>query len=114
MEQPKKQTITTGNGSTKTPILANENDPMAGALKPSPASTSTAEGSTKPVTLAEALALWQTLCFDLLSMGCKTLIKTRGNNAYMILSLPDGNQLEISDTGHFLLNGSPVVLGGEK
>lgn len=104
-----KQEINTGSGPTETPILANVNVPTAEGSKPSQVPTSIAEGSTKPVSLPEALSLLQTNCFDLRSMGCRVSILARNDRLYVILAVPDG-QLKMAD-GHILLNEKPVVLG---
>lgn len=110
MAKQKKQVITTGNGSIK-PILAEEKDHTAVQLQPSPASTSIGEGSTKPVSIQEALSLLQTLCFDLRSMGSQVSILAKGRRLYIILEAPASiATLQMVD-GHIEANGKPVLLG---
>ena len=110
MAKQKKQVITTGNGSIK-PILAEGKDPMEAQLQPSPASTSIGEGSTKPVSIQEALSLLQTLCFDLRSMGSQVSILAKGRRLYIILEAPASiATLQMVD-GHIEANGKPVLLG---
>lgn len=111
MAHSKKQNITIGNGSTKTPILASENAPTVGGLKPSQPLTSIGEGSTKPVSIPEALSLLQTLCFDLRGLGCEMAILARGNRLYVIGAIPASIGTLAMDEGHIELNGKPVVLG---
>lgn len=111
MDQSEKQDTTTGSGSTKTPILANEKDPTAEKSKPSRKPTSIEDGSTKPRSLAEALSLLQTNCFDLRSMSCEVSILARGRRIYIIASVPsDTGELNIED-GHITIAGKPVLLG---
>ena len=111
MANSKKRDTTTGNGSTKNPILASENVPTAGRLEQSQPLTSIGEGSTKPRSLAEALSLWQTNCFDLRSMGCEVTILARGKRLYMILAVPpDTGNLDV-EQGHITIAGKPVLLG---
>ena len=110
MAKHKKQFITTGNGSIK-PILAEEKDPTAAQSQQSPASTSIGEGSTKPVSIQEALSLLQTLCFDLRSMGSQVSILAKGKRLYIILEAPASiATLQMVD-GHIEANGKPVLLG---
>ena len=110
MAKQKKQVITTGNGSTK-PILAEGKDPTAEQLQQFPASTSIGEGSTKPVSIQEALSLLQTLCFDLRSMGSQVSILAKGKRLYIILEAPASiATLQMVD-GHIEANGKPVLLG---
>ena len=112
MANSKKQDTNTGNGRTKTPILASEKDPTAEQSKPSQPRTSIGEGSTKPVSIPEALSLLQTLCLDLRSMDCEVAILAKGNRVYVIGAIPASiGNLKMSDTGHILLNGKPVLLG---
>lgn len=114
MAHSKRQNISIGNGSTKTPILASGKDPTAAHLQPSPASTSIESGSTKPLSIAEALSLLQTLCFDLRSMECEISILARGNRLYMIAQVPTSIGQMATEDGHIILNGRPVILAGDK
>jgi hypothetical protein len=110
MAHSKKQNTSIGNGHTKTPILASEKDHTAGQLQPSQVFTSIESGSTKPLSIAEALSLLQTLCFDLRSMGCEVSILARNNMIYLIGKTPASiGQLATKD-GHILINGRPVIL----
>jgi len=111
MAHSKKQNITIGNGSTKTPLLASEKDLTAGGLQPSQPLTSIGEGSTKPVSLPEALSLLQTLCFDLRGLGCEMAILARGNRLYIIGAIPASSGILTMDEGHIHLNDKPVLLG---
>ncbi len=112
MAQPRKQDTTTGNGYSKTPILAQEKDLTAVQSKPSQQPTSIAVGSTKPVSIPEALSLLQTLCLDLRSLGCETSILARNGRIYVISNVPpDTGAVGMSDTGHILLDSKPVLLG---
>lgn len=112
MANSKRQDTNTGNGHTKTPILASEKDHTGEQLKPSQPRTSIGEGSTKPVSIPEALSLLQTLCLDLRSLDCEVAILAKGNRLYMIGAIPASiGSLKMSDTGHILLNGKPVLLG---
>jgi hypothetical protein len=108
MVQPRKQDTFIGNGHIKTPILARENDPMAVQLKPFQASTSIESGSTKPVSLKEALSLLQTLCLDLRSMGCEISIATRNSHFYIIGKINTG--ILTMNRGHICIDGKPVSL----
>lgn len=111
MARSNAQDITTGNGGGKTPIQASDPQNTAEKSKPSRKPTSIGEGSTKPVSLPEALSLLQTNCFDLRSMGCEVSILARGKRLYVILAVPpDTGNLEIED-GHITIAGKPVLLG---
>lgn len=106
MEQRKKQDISTGNGAGK-PILAGSQN-TGEASKLSPKSTKIGQGSTKPVSLPEALSLLQTLCLDLRSLDCETAILARNNRLYVVISTPsDTGKLSFSG-GHIMLNNQPV------
>ena len=108
MAKPRKQDTTTGNGFTKTPILASGHDPTEAQLPPSQRPTSIGEGSTKPVSITEALSLLQTLCLDLRSLDCHTAILAKDRRAYIILEVPASiGDLSMKD-GHIALDGVPV------
>ena len=111
MVQPKKQDITIGNGSTKTPILASANAPTVDLLQPSQMPTSIESGSTKPLSVPEALSLLQTLCFDLRSMGCELAILANKNRLYIVLDPPASIESMDMKNGHITINGKPVSLG---
>lgn len=111
MVNSKKQDITTGSGSTGTPILANAKDLMAEKSAPSLPPTSIAEGNTKPRSLAEALSLLQTNCFDLRSLGCEVSILARKNRIYIIAAIPSDTGVLAMIEGHITINGKPVLLG---
>jgi len=110
MAHSKRQNISIGNGRTKTPILASAKDPTAALLQPSPVSTSIESGSTKPLSIAEALSLLQTLCFDLRSMGCEVSILARKTRVYSIIQLPASIGQLATEDGHIIINGRPVIL----
>lgn len=102
----KKQGITTGSGVTK-PILAGK-DHTAEGLKPSQASTSIAEGSTKPVSIQEALSLLQTICLDLRAMGSEVSILAKDKRVYVVIEVPASiGKMGMKD-GHITENGLPV------
>lgn len=111
MAKSKRRDTDTGNGHTKTPILATEKDPTAGELKPSRTHTSIGDGSTKPVSMAEALSLLQTICFDLQSLGCKLQMVTRNNRFYLIGEVSASIGVLGLTEGHITLNNKPVLLG---
>lgn len=108
MEQPKRQDTTTGNGHTKTPILASGADPTAGKSKPSHKPTSIGAGSTKPVTLTEALSLLQTLCLDLRSLNCEVMILAKDNRFYIVGAIPASIGKMTIKNGHIAINDVPV------
>ena len=112
MAHGRKQDTNTGNGSNgKQPILASESasDPTAGGLKLSPASTEIERGSTKPVSVAEALSLLQTLCSDLPSLECKTAILAVDGRLYIRIIPPASIGEATFSDGHIRLDGVPVL-----
>ena len=110
MAKPRKQVITTGNGSTK-PILAQGKDPTAEQSQPSQPLTSIGVESMKPVSIPEALSLLQTLCLDLRALGCEMAILARNNRLYIIGAIPASIGKLAMDEGHITINGFPVLLG---
>jgi len=111
MERGKRQDTNTGSGSNGKPsILASESasDPMAAESKPSQVSTEIERGSTKPVSVAEALSLLQTLCSDLPSLGCKTAILAVEGRLYVRIIPPASIGKATFSDGHIRLNGLPV------
>ena len=110
MAHSKKQGTTTGSGHTKTLIPASGNGLTAGESILSQPPTSIEEGSTKPRSLAEALSLWQTTCFDLRSLGCKVAILARKQRLYLIAELPPDTGTVEMENGHITIAGKPVVL----
>lgn len=111
MESLGKPDTTTGNGPTATPILASESGPTAEPSKQSPPPTSIESGSTKPLSLPEALSLLQTNCFDLRSLNCEVAILARNRRIYVIVEVPpDTGNIGIED-GHITLNSQPVSKG---
>lgn len=111
MEKPKKQGITTGDGHSKTPILARENAPMEGQSPQSQTSTSIAEGSTKPLSVSEALSLLQSICLDLRELQCPTSILTVNNAIYIRIKMPVSIEALAIKDGHIWLDGLPVSAG---
>ena len=111
MAHSKKQDIIIGNGSTGTPILDQEKDPTAAVSILSPQPTSIESGSTKPRSLAEALSLLQTNCFDLRGFKCEVSILARGKRLYIIATLPPDTGLLDIEHGHITIAGKPVILG---
>jgi hypothetical protein len=108
MVQPKKQDIIIGNGSTKTPILASANAPTEAQSQPVQQPTSIESGSTKPLSVPEALSLLQTLCFDLRSMGCELAILANKNRIYIVLDPPASIGKVEMKSGHITINNKPV------
>ena len=108
MVQPKRHATNTGNIAGKAPILANAKQNMAVGLKPSQASIEDGQNVTKPVSVAEALSLWQTACFDLQSYGFKAAILARDNRLFMILAPPASIGKLTFENGHLKLDGLPV------
>lgn len=107
MAQQKKQVTYIGNGSGN-PILARENAGMAGELKPSQSDTGKGQNGTKPLSVTEALSLWQTACFDLQSFGFQTAILAE-NNAVFLLLVPPASIGKLTFEGKKLrLDGLPV------
>lgn len=108
MAQSKRPATNTGNTDGKVPILANVKLNTAEGLKPSQASIEPAQSDTKPVSVAEALSLWQTACFDLQSHGFKVAILARDNRIFMLLAPPASiGNVTFSD-GHLRIDGLPV------
>jgi hypothetical protein len=111
MAKQKKLVGTTGNGHIKTPILESESVHTEVQLKQSQQRTSIAEGSTKPVSIQEALSLLQTLCLDLRSLGCQVSILAKDNRLYLVSETPASiGKLAMKD-GHITINNKPVLLG---
>ena len=112
MVHGRKQDINTGSGSNgkKTPILASGDalDHTAGDLIPSQVSTEIERGSTKPVSVPEALSLLQTLFLDLQSLGCKTAILAVEGRLYIRVLPPASIGKATFLDGHIRLDGVPV------
>ena len=108
MAKSRKQGINTGSTAGKAPILASEKPNTAEDLKPSQASIEDGQNVTKPVSVAEALSLWQTACFDLQSYGFKAAILARDNRIFMILAPPASIGKLTFENGHLKLDGLPV------
>lgn len=111
MAQGKRQDITTGSGlyGEKTPILAKEkeSDLMAEELKQSPHSASIAAGSTKPLSIPEAVSSLQTICLDLRALKCQTVILARNNVLTIAILAPASIEFTV-ENGHVQMNGVPV------
>lgn len=111
MARGKRPDTNTGNGlNGLNPILASGkgSGPTEEGSKLSQTYIETAQGSTKPVSLAEALSLLQTLCLDLRSLGCETAILAKDKRFYMILSVPhDTGKLSYS-AGNIMIDNVPV------
>lgn len=108
MDKPKKQVMPIGNGSGKTPILASGVEATAELSQPSRPDTGKGLKNTKPVSLREALSLWQTACFDLQSYGFKTAILAENNDVLLLISPPASIGLLTVKNGHILIDGLPV------
>lgn len=109
MDKQRKLEDTIGNGSTKSPILVSAEDPMAAQSKPSQPLTSIGEGSTKPVTIAEALSLLQTLTLDMRSLNCRAAILARKGRIYFVIEPPASIGEVGVNLGHVTINNKPVV-----
>lgn len=108
MAHGKKRVTSIGNTDGKAPILAQENPSMADGSKPSLPDTGKGQSGTKPLSVAEALSLWQTSCFDLQSFGFRTAILARDNRIFVIFEAPASiGDLTIKN-GHVYLNDLPV------
>ena len=83
-------------------------DAPADGLKQSPPDTGKGQSGTKPLSVAEALSLWQTACFDLQSYGFKAAILARDNRIFMILAPPASIGKLTFENGHLKLDGLPV------
>ena len=108
MAQPKRQATNTGNIAGKAPILASAKQSTADDSKPSQASIGVGQNDTKPVSVAEALSLWQTACFDLQSSGFKLAILARDNKVFMLLAPPASIGNITFEAGHLRIEGKPV------
>ena len=111
MAHSKKQDTNIGSGFTKTPILATEKDHTAGVLKPSQPLTSIGAGSTKPVSILEALSLLQTLGLDLRGLSCEVSILAKGQMVYFIAKMPASIGILGMSEGHITANNTPVSIG---
>lgn len=96
MEDLSKQDITTGSGTTVTPILARENAPteaqsnqLPEADSIEPASIAKQTNGTKPQTLNETVSLLQTDCFDLKEFGCRVVILAKEGRLYFVIEHPE-------------------------
>lgn len=110
METQKKQGIDTGSGHTQSnQILAGSvSASTAEQSKPSQKSTSIAAGSTKPLSIPEALSLIQTLLRDLRGMGVKVAIIPM--SARLFIGIDTGSLGEIGFLdGHITFNKVPVL-----
>ena len=108
MAKQRKQETIIGSTAGKAPILASEKQSTAGGLKQSPPDTGKGQNGTKPLSVAEALSLWQTACFDLQSYGFKAAILARDNRVFMILAPPASIGKLTFENGHLKLDGLPV------
>lgn len=108
MARQRKQATTTGSIGGKAPILASEKPNTAGELKQSRPDTGSGQSGTKPMSMAEALSLWQTSCSDLQLYGFRVAILARGNRLYFIAVPPASIENLTFDKGHVKINGLPV------
>jgi hypothetical protein len=116
MEPQKKPEITTGNGTTETPILANESVPTAAPSQPRPEAASIGQPSiasetngTKPQTLSETVSLLQTDCFDLRSFGCKVAILAKDGKIYLAIEHPEHKFDFDTGKGNILIDSIAAV-----
>jgi len=108
MAKQRRQETIIGSTAGKAPILASEKRSTVGQLKQSPPDTGKGQNGTKPLSVAEALSLWQTACFDLQSYGFKAAILARDNRLFMILAPPASIGKLTFENGHLKLDGLPV------
>jgi len=108
MAKQKRQATNTGSTDGKAPILASVKPNMEDVSKQSPASTAPVPSDTKPVSVAEALSLWQTACFDLQSHGFRLAILARDNKVFMLLAPPASIGNITFEAGHLRIDGLPV------
>lgn len=116
MDTLKKQDITTGNGTIKTPILASESVPTVGPSQPpqkaasiGQSSTASETNGTKPQSLSETVSLLQTDCFDLREFGCKVAILARDGKIYLAIEHPDHKFGFDTDKGNILIDSIAAV-----
>lgn len=116
MEPLEKQDTTTGNGITKTPILANENAPTVAPSQPrrkaggiAQPNTASETNGTKPQSLAETVSLLQTDCFDLRAFGCKVAILAKNGKIYLAIEHP-GHSFDFDTVkGNILIDSIAAV-----
>ena len=108
MARSKRQETTIGNIAGKAPILANEKLSMVVESKPFPPDTGKGQSGTKPMSVAEALSLWQTACSDLQFYGFKTAILAENNEVLFLLVPPASIGKLTERDGHILIDGLPV------
>ena len=116
MDTLKKQDITTGSGTTKTPILASESaltvdpsQPPRKAASIEPSSIEKETNGTKPQSLSETVSLLQTDCFDLREFGCKVAILARDGKIYLAIEHPDHKFDFDTVKGNFLIDSIAAV-----
>jgi hypothetical protein len=116
MELLEKPDITTGNGTSKTPILASAAEPTAvksprprKADSIEPSNTAKETNGTKPQTLAETVSLLQTDCFDLRSFGCKVAILSKDGKIYLAIEHPAHTLDFDTDKGNITIDGIAAV-----
>ena len=108
MDKQKRQEINTGNGVGEARKPESAKRSTGEKSRPSQASIGNGQNATKPVSVSEALSLWQTACFDLQSSGFKLAIVTRNNRIYLIAE-PLASIGEVTlENGHFKIDGLPV------
>ena len=108
MARSKRQETTIGNTAGKAPILASEKPSTEGESRQSQPDTGKGQSGTKPMSVAEALSLWQTSCSDLQSFGFKTAILARENRIFVILAAPASIGNVTVQGGHVKIDGVPV------
>lgn len=96
-----KRDTTTGNGTSKIPILADEKGHTEAPSKPAQTKKESAS-----ITPAAILALLQTDCFDLRGLGLNVTMQAENGRLYIGIEYP-GRKLD-TGRGHILLDGLPV------
>lgn len=108
MVQRRKQVITTGSTDGQAPILASEKPSMEAQSQPSQPGTGKEPSGTKPLSVAEALSLWQTSCSDLQLYGFKTAILAENNLVFLLIEPPASIGKLTVKSGHVYIDGLPV------
>ena len=116
MAPRKKQAGTTGNGITKTPILANEKDHTEELSTPSQAPASIESKNTsgeseplKPRSLSETVSLLQSDLFDLKSFGCKLAIVASQGKMFIAIEHSERAFGFDTDKGNILIDGKAAT-----
>ena len=108
MAKQKRQETSTGSGDGKAPILASGKPSTEEKSIPFQLDSGKGQSDTKPVSVTEALSLWQTACSDLQSYGFKMAILARDNRLFLIAVPPASIGKLTFEGGHLRLDDVPV------